>query len=500
MSNGHGNGQDGGNGQGGSNGQAGPSLRERIATLTRELGITDPNIGNAFETDLDAVPVGPTSPRPNRLTAIVPADHAEMNLGQAFTGRAQLDDPGICFRTDTHIDFRTVDGQKTTVTMGGPATKGEKTWDGDNLPHATVGYGMGTESAAYRVAKHRVYVLTKAGDLIVRAANDKSAVLQSKGGHTLVNAGADVAITSGDTVLIGAGPCQLPSPVWNGLWQPDTTAATLSACSTTAGAMAAAAASAQATLAGQHMHVNVPNAGKPGTTAKHTLLPTFQKIAAVLGGLCHTTWAAGNNVRMHGLAIVHAAGHANAGMWGNVSANVIGGLIGVAMGFSADLKGAVHAGVYAGVEACVGSLGRVFVKTVTGDITCYGDHEVAIASNKCTSIHSQNSSAQLNGDHEAFAYGKATAYVLSKSHGLRCSPNFVTLAMIDTGNKLFDHAEKKTFITINDNWFEAQREENARRLRLDKNKVAHFQYDNSTAVDVSTSRVLWQGKIHQLGG
>jgi hypothetical protein len=481
-----------------SNGDDGPSLRERIATLKRELGLTDPNIGNAFESDLDPVPVAPTAPRPNRLTAIVPADHAEMNLGEAFKGRPQLDDPGICFRSDTHIDFRTTAGQRTNVTLGGPATRSEKTWDGDNLPRATVGYGMGTQSVAYRHAAHRVYVLSDAGDLIVRAASDRTAVLQAKVGHTLVNAGSDVSITSGDTVVIGAGPCHLATPAWSAGWPTDATFATLSACGTALGAFAAAAGSAQATLSGQKLHVNEAKKFEPGTTPQHVPLPTFQKVAAALGGLAHATWLAGKNVRIHGPSIVHAAGHANAGMWGNLSANIIGGLIGVAMGFTADLKGSLHAGVFAGKEAGVASLKRVVVKAVCDAITCYGDHEVAIASNKVTSIESKGG-VQLNSDKEAAVYGKSAAYVLSEDHGLRCSPTFVTIARVDSRRKLFDNAEKDTYLTVNDNWIEAQKMADGSRLRLDKNKVAHLEFDKSTAVDVSTERVLWQGKLHQLG-
>ncbi len=473
------------------------SLRERLGELNRSHGYIDPSMGNAFETDLQTVSVAPATTGPQRLSMLVPADHAEMNLGQAFAGRAELDDQGISARTDTHIDFRTrAAGTCTTVTMGDPATRAEHTWDGDNLPKATVGYGMGTEKCAWRHADQRVYVLSNTGDVVVRAASDKTAVLQSSQGHVIANAGEAVAITSGNTVLIGAGVPALPTPKWNTPWPLEAKEMTRSFLSNTAGTFAAVVASGLATLNKLNTPMKVAKVMVPGTTPKPLPAPRFIKALAVLGGLSDMAWMLGNTVRIHADRNVSASGKKSASLWGTVSANVVGGVSASLVGCTADAKGFATAGVWGGLEAALASLKKVVVKSSFADIHCYSKEETKIASNKSVSMQSTGS-AQLNGDNKVAVYGNKAAYVLCEDHGLHVTPESAMICKINSPRHLFTSAAQDKFMKIDNSSIVLQHSDGNAKLVVAKDR-AELVCDSSTSLLITDSKVVWTGKFHQL--
>lgn len=473
-------------------------LRQRLEELRRRHGLIDPNIGNAFETDLQRVSLAAAAATPNRLTVIVPTDHAEMNLGQAFAGRDKLDDQGICFRTDTHIDFRTTKAPtRTVVTMGEPATKAVQSYDGNNLPQTTVGYGMGTESAAYRVANHRVYLMSNTKDIVVRAASDKAAVLQCKEGHLLVNAGHDIGIAGADKVLFGAGASGVVTPAWDTPWATDRTTDVLSMCSNAAGTMLGFAGTAVASWSNLNLPIELANDMEPGSTTKPSTAPNFQKLGTVMGAVADAAWVGGHSVRAHATKTVLAVGMKSANMWGNVSANLISPGIAVVMGTVADALGSAHAGVWGGVEAGFCSLKKVIVNSTYGAIETYGKNEVAMCSNGDISVEGM-AEAHLSADHETLMYGKRDASILSDKHGLKATPNYVTLSLIDDRGKLFSYSQEDTHIKVGMANIQAQLSGDTQKLRIDKQGV-NFSFNGSTEVDLNTSRVLWKGTMHRLG-
>jgi hypothetical protein len=477
-----------------------PRLRERLSSVRRRHAMTDPNAAKALEEKRKLVPVAPTTEGPNRLAIIVPSDSAEMNLGQAFAGHPQLDDPGICFRTDTHIDFRTTkEPNRTTVTIAGPATRAVKTWDGENLPKATVGYGLGTEQVAYRHARHRVYMLSNNGDIIARAASDKTAVLQSKAGDVFVNAGHDVAIAGGDRVIIGAADYEVRSPAWNAPWAKDASAENESKATNLNYSLAAVLAGALATGVNTTLPIKLGKELTPGTTVAPPVAPLFQLASLATSALANLCWRGGKTVRVFSdeIATIHA--HASANLWGNVSATAAAGLVSVAMGTIADLLGVVHAGVFGGVEAGIWSLRKTFVNSNLADIDTYGKNEVIISSNKNTSIQGTEGAHLTSEKDSAVMFGNTGAFVLCDGHGLRATPDDVAICRIDDRSKLFTNAEQDTYIMVGDvgDSFDAVRE-GTQMLRLN-DSCSRLAFDTGNYVNITTSKVEWKGKIHTLG-
>lgn len=409
-------------------------LSERVAALERVHGLTDPMLSEAFSSGLETVARAMPTSGPQRLAMIVPDDHAEINLGQAFAGRAQLDDAGISGRTDTHIDFRTTaEGSATTVTLGGPATRAETTWDGTNLPRAIEGYGMGTQGAAYRHADKRMYVLSNNGDVVIRAASDNAAVFQSTG-STEVNAGRELSIIAPSSVEMNASQYTPESPVWNAAWQKQGNAAVLGTTAQIAGSMAAIAASALSTASQFQTAYQVPNRGAPGTAPMPVRAAKFAAGAAAAASLASLAWLAPGAVRASAEKEVAINGGRNASLWGLVSANVIGGLAAGLAGSTADVKGFARAAVWGGLEAGLAALSKVVVKSDLGNVDSYSGGETVLSSNDATTLVA-GEIAQMSSDDRIAVHGTQYAHILCDNYGLVAGPAGVRIAWIGSTRK-----------------------------------------------------------------
>lgn len=339
-----------------------PTLRQRVGSLESSLGPSDPNLGAAFESEAEATPVAPTTTGPQRLTFLIPHEDTVVSFGQEVAPRGTTSfsgiDTGLGGHTASHIDFQAVAGPATTVSIGAPVTR-SPAFTRDAVPTVVTGYGMATEGIAYHEAKLQHYCVSMNGDVIVRAASAKPAVLNAPAAMTECNAGTDVSIYGKRNVRLSGGVWAPATPARDADW-------VTSGYSSTGGALAQMAGTVLGIFGGMQGVVGALTAvvkkGLDKAPGSSTTPQPSGKLVGCAAGAAGGVALSHIGIGAYGSSNATISAGINAGLWANAVVGVVGGLVGGLFGATADLKAFGVAGVSANSEATLAALGKASVK------------------------------------------------------------------------------------------------------------------------------------------
>ncbi len=396
------------------------SLADRVGELADRIGPVDPAYVDAFESDAEVVPPGPMTSGPQRLTFLVPFDSTVVNLGQSVTPQTKTHcllgiDTGIGGRTALHVDFQATGEAATTENLGIPMTA-PSSIERDAVPRTVTGYGMATADIAYHEAGGQHYVVTKEGDVIVRAASGRSAVLNAKAGPVEVVAGNDVAITATHNLRISAGGFTPTSPARAASWTTSAFASSSAYATEIGGAIMGFIGSFAGAVLATVPPVKVAKPMTTGTGSSTMPSDAFGGTLAVLGALCSISW---NGITIHGRGDATIGAGRHASLWGNASAGIVSGLVAGLFGACADVKGFLFAGIVGGKDASLAAIGKCAVvgkKVVEG----YAKKEVQITSRRGVNI--EGTEVHLTSPKEVALFAPSgDTFVLGGNWGMQLS-------------------------------------------------------------------------------
>jgi hypothetical protein len=164
--------------------------------------VADPNYADSVETEYGVVSAAHPTHDPNRTTVHVPTEKTVLSAGAASP--VWKTDVGVTAYTATHIHFETKTNDKTIVTLGTGATTADVAGYSKEPPTASQGYAMVTAERAWHEAEGQHYLLSREGDISLRAlAAGKRAVVQAEQGFVDIHGGEEVNVAGG-AVAIGA--------------------------------------------------------------------------------------------------------------------------------------------------------------------------------------------------------------------------------------------------------------------------------------------------------
>lgn len=392
------------------------------------LDLCEPDYVSYLSTDRAAA--SPPDPSPeNRLTVLVPFDETMLNVGaHVISPNLGVDfAPGISGHTDHHIDFQALAGPKVTLTLGTPVTAAVEL-ERDAVPKTVDGYGMATDARALHEAENQHFVVSTGGDVIVRAASDAFAVLQSERQTAELIAGRDVAIRANRWLYLGAGgPFETPTQggEWagrSGSWTAPLMGLYGALGPVTARYLGYAAANDQFAL--------MAKKGMPGTEPG-----PLSTISAAIFSAASVLTRIGPGIHVHGRADVAASAGSWVGLWSGISTDVTGVLAAVVMGAATDVIGANAARVFAGAGASLVSQGGVEVSSTCGPVSCYAGTVLDCTSETVVAIEAPI--AHASAEEAMVAHSeRGTVFASSKSFAFAAEAKQLAIGSVGDGSEL----------------------------------------------------------------
>lgn len=454
------------------------------------------------EVDNTPSPAAPTND-PHRITFVVPTpDLTVLSLGMGAPLATRIKDTGITGRTKTHVHFHTTETPKTMVLLGNPTQEGWDAYKGNVLGTAT-GFAMVTEGSAWMDANTQFYVVSRTGQVVLRAVSDKVR-LQADAKNVELAAEVDVVVGAKSHVSIVAdGSATLND---NG-YQKNYDDAWTSSCKDLTNKNLMTVLDLAASLQG--LYTAFSSLSETGSNFKSGWVSDANgvlkfgldcvKVISTVGRFFHSKSAEGQ-VKITGENYVSMTGGIAASMFGNLSASVTSVLSASLLGGSASVKGMTWTSVWAGLGVSVKTLtGKAELKSEKGKANVSAKKDVAIASKEGMVTIKGKKGAQLNTDGRAVVHAKSTTFVGAgggNGYGIIMKESDLQLGAISNMDSYEDVSMKDTpLITVSSKKIETKHGNSFIRLaddciELEAYAAYGWKVDSSGNFQVEGSKIL----------
>ncbi len=462
----------------------------------------DPDLSQAVKPQRP--PPGQPTGVPNRQTTFVPSENTTFSLGQKCPTR--INDVGITGRTDNHVHFHVQTANKTVVSMGGPATEVVIDAFDPKAPSKTNGYAMVTDQVAYHDSKLQHYMVSREGDVVIRAAT-KDAMLQSDTKTVHVTAGHAVEMAATGVVKITAHPGVAPEDKkWNNLLENTVGAFTGNAYVKKGVSALDAARAAFAVVVASKKMLKEGKDGKTGWQSadawdRAKFIVDATKLVSTMGRLASDTFAdPTGKVTINGEDYTSITGGVAASMYGGMSASVSSLVSSALVGGTASVTGFAFASLWGGAEASIKSFRKTVVGADYGKIDIKALKSIGMASETANVKITGKTNVQVNSSKDVYLHGEKQVYLGSgggSGYGLKAKPKSIEVGKIASNGDNFPSVsmDKKKGMVVDEKQLGCFYENTSivmkpRNIKVQSKGDCWVQVDNMGKMTTKASKIL----------